>query len=136
MKKILMVMLVSMLFISCNVFAEENLENDAISYDESNVTVLRRASERVVNSNLNPGGVSWQQVFKRNTRIYIRNDSYEPVTVTLRKNGKFYSSFIAYGGSTTEDFNNTGVGYFSLDFSSSSGNLSGVVSVRISDNEF
>lgn len=136
MKKILTIMLVSMLFISSNVFAEENFDIDKIDSEESNITVQRRSSERVVNSSLTPGGVSWRQALKHNTRIYIRNDSNESVSVTIRKNGKYYDSFTAYNGSTTRNFNGTGIGFFSLDFSSSSGDLRGVVSVRISDNEF
>lgn len=114
----------------------ESYNQDYIGVESASPSSVMRANSLVVDSSITSGGVSWSAFAKDNARIYINNTTGENMHVSLRKNGFSYASFDVRPGRDTFVFNGLGKGHFSLDFTTSSGRVSGDVAVRISDQPF
>lgn len=136
-------LLVGILFFQSNVFAQELQLNKKDTYLDSLVPSYDHLA--IDNECIGTSGRYWDQFENYNAyRVYVNNTGSEELKVTIsygnnkshnKSHNKSYVFYVKANSGHTVTVNNAVSGSHEMDFITSSGLVSGTVSVRISDSD-
>lgn len=92
----------------------------------------------IENTPIRNSGVTWEHTAPYiHARVHVYNTTDEVMKVTIKQNGNIYDSFeVQPNDKRTEKYNDLPTGIIKIDFDVESGEVDGIVAVRVSDTRF